>query len=107
MTKKLLLAVAITIIAGTVVWSGARPLPPPEEWQEVQLKVVKVFAARDGGAVFREYLVNWKDQEVVVRDPLVQTDYQVGDDIPVLVMKHPYPGGKPGPGLLSFVVLAH
>ena len=107
MTKKLLLTVVITIIACTVGWSGGRPLPPQEGWQQVQLKVLKVFSARDGDAVFREYLVNWKDQEVVVRDPLVKTDYQVGDNISVLVMKHKHPKGTAGPDLLSFVVTGH
>ena len=107
MTKRLFLVVAITIIVCTVGWSAARPLPPQEEgWQRVQLKVLKVFSAHDGEAVFRAYLVNWKDQEVVVKDVLVKTDYQVGDTISVLVMKHKYPKGKPGPGLLSFSVVA-
>ena len=48
--------------------------------------------------------MNWKDQEVVVRDPLVKTDYHTGDTMPVLVMKNKYPNGKTGPDLLSFVV---
>jgi len=106
MTKKLLLVIAITIIVCTVGWSGARPLPSPD-WEEAQLKVLKVFSAHDGDAVFREYLVNWKDQEVVVKDPLVKTNYNAGDTIPVLVMKLKYPNGKPGPDLLSFIVAAH
>ena len=106
MTRKLLLVVAITIIVCTVGWSGARPLPPQDHWRE-SLKVLKVFTAHDGEAVFREYLVNWKNQEVVVGDPLVQTNYQVGDTIPVLVMKHKFPQGKPGPDLLSFVAVPY
>jgi hypothetical protein len=104
MTKKLLLMVAVTIIVCTVGWSGASPLPPQDHWRE-QLKVLRVFSAHDGEAVFREYLVNWKDQEVVVRDPLIKTNYQVGDTIPVLVMKNKFPHGQPGPDLLSFVVV--
>jgi hypothetical protein len=103
MTKKLLLVVAVTFVICTVGWSGARPLTPQEGWRE-KLKVLKVFSARDGEAVFREYLVNWKDQEVVVRDPLIKTNYQVGDTITVLVIKNKYPQGQPGPDLLSFVV---
>jgi len=107
MTKKLLLVCATTIIICTVVWTRARPLPPEDGWQRVELKILKVFSARDGDAVFREYMVTWKEQEVVVRDPLVKTDYHVGDTLPVLVMKHKYPNGKPGPDLLSFVVAVH
>jgi len=106
MTKKLLLLVAITIMVCTVAWSGARRLPPPEGWRE-KLKVLKVFSARDGDAIFREYLVNWKGQEVVVRDPLIQTNYQVGDTVTVLVIRNKYPQGQPGPDLLSFVVVPH
>jgi len=106
MTKKLLLVVTITIIAGTVGWSVAVPLASPET-QRAQLQVVKVFSARDGDAVFREYLVNWKDQEVVVRDPLIQTDYHTGDTITVLVIRNKYPQGQPGPDLLSFMVVPH
>ena len=106
MTKKLLLVLAITIIAGTVCWSVAVPLASPETQRE-QLKVVKVFSVRDGDAVLREYLVNWKDQEVVVRDPLILTDYHTGDIIPVLVIRNKYPHGQPGPDLLSFLVMAH
>ena len=106
MTKKLLLVVTITIIAGTVGWGVAVPLASPET-QRAQLKVVKVFSARDGDAVFREYLVNWKDQEVVVRDPLIQTDYHTGDTITVLVIRNKYPHDQPGPDLLSFLVVPH
>jgi hypothetical protein len=103
MTKKLLQVVAITIIVCTVAWSGTGPLPLQDVHRE-NLKVLKVFSAHDGEAVFREYLVNWKDQDVVVRDPLIKTNYGVGDTITVIVMKNKYPQGQPGPDLLSFVV---
>ena len=106
MTKKLLLMVAITIIVCTVGWSATRPLPMPDHGRE-ELKVLKVFSAHDGDAVFREYLVNWKNQEVVVQDTLIQTNYQVGDTIPVLVIRNKYPQGQAGPDLLSFHVVPH
>ncbi len=67
-------------------------------------EVLKVFSAKDGDAVFRAYLVKWKGQEVIASDPLVMTDYQVGDQITVLVINLPYPKGKIGPRLLSFQV---
>jgi hypothetical protein len=106
MTKKLLLMVAITIIVCTVGWSATRPLPTPDHARE-ELKVLKVFSAHDGDAVFREYLVKWKNQEVVVQDTLIQTNYQVGDTIPVLVIRNKYPQGQAGPDLLSFHVVPH
>jgi hypothetical protein len=106
MTKKLLLMVAVTIIVCTVGWSAARPLPVPETSRE-KLQVLKVFSAHDGDAVCREYMVNWKNQDVVVKDPLILTNYQVGDTINVLVIKNKYPQGQPGPDLLTFQVLPH
>jgi hypothetical protein len=105
MTKKLLLMVSTTILVCTVGWSATRPLPVPETSRE-KLQVLKVFSPHDGDAVCREYMVKWKDQDVVVRDPLVLTNYQVGDTINVLVIKNKYPA-QPGPDLLSFQVLPH
>ena len=104
MTKKPLLVIAITIIVCNMGWSGASPLPPQDHWRE-QLKILRVFSAHDGEAVFREYLVNWKNQEVVVQDTLIQTNYQVGDTIPVLVIRNKFPHGQAGPDLLSFHVV--
>jgi hypothetical protein len=107
MTKKLLLVIAITVIVCNVGWSGANPLIPQRGWERVDLKVQKVFSAHDGEAIFRAYLVSWKDQDVVVRDDLDKTDYHVGDTISVLVMKTKYPQGKPGPDLLVFMVASY
>ncbi|HEY8186796.1 MAG TPA: hypothetical protein VIF64_12030 [Pyrinomonadaceae bacterium] len=105
MRKKALLGAAVTILLCAVGWTAARPFTQKEGWERAELRVLKVFSARDGDAVFRAYMVNWKGQEVIVRDTLVKTDYRVGDTAPVLVMKHKYPNGKVGPDLLSFVVV--
>lgn len=51
------------------------------------LPVLKVFSAKDGDHQFVAYLVKWKESEVVVSDPLAQSRYKVGDQIPVLVIK--------------------
>jgi hypothetical protein len=107
MTKKLFLVIAITIIVCTVGWSGTKPVSPQPGWEVVDLKVVKVFSARDGEAAFRAYLVNWKDQDVVVSDNLIKTDYHVGDTMPVLVIRNKFPNAKPGPDLLSFMPASH
>ena len=82
---------------------AAAPRPTPPE--RVELKVLKVFSAKDGDALFRAYVVSWKDQEVVASDSLVKTDYHVGDTITVLVMKHPYPKGQEAYGLMGFQVV--
>jgi len=107
MTKKLLFVILITVALCTISWSIARPAQSRDAWTRENLKVLKVFSARDGDAMYREYLVNYKDQEVVVQDPLLKTNYQVGDVMPVLVMKHKYPQGKQGPDLLSFLEADH
>src|SRR5436190_3862777 len=99
----LLLVVVPTAASCTIGWNMARPLPSEDGWTRVDLKVLKVFSARDGDALYREYLVNYKDQEVVVSNRLLKANYQVGDTVPVLVIKHKYPG-KEGPDLLSFEV---
>src|SRR5437870_10995530 len=78
MTKKALLVFAMTILLCAFGWSVARPPTPEEGWENAQLQVLKVFSARDGDAIFRAYMVNWKGQEVVVRDTLAKTDYHVG-----------------------------
>ena len=104
MTKTQLLLTVTTIVFCIVASGCARP--PMPEFSRVELKVIKVFSARDGDAVFHAYLVNWKDQDVVVDDGLTKTDYHVGDTIPVLVtkVKANYPGAKPGSDILAFSV---
>ena len=72
--------------------------------ERADLKIVKVLSAKDGAAVFRAYTVKWKGQDVVVQDTFVQTDYQAGDTVSVVVTKLPHPDGKLG--LLSFHMLA-
>ena len=41
--------------------------------QSFEGKIVKVFTAKDGEALFRAYVVTWKGNEVVVQDPLAAT----------------------------------
>jgi hypothetical protein len=74
--------------------------------ETAHLKVLKVYAANDGEALFRAYVVEWKGQEVIVSDNLVRTDYKVGDTIRVLVMNHPFPRGAEKYRLLSLTVAA-
>ena len=45
----------------------------------MQLEVLKVFSAKDGNAIYKSYLVKWKDQEVVVGDSLARTNYKEGE----------------------------
>ena len=105
MKKKALPGVIVTILLFAVGWTMATPFLQEGESERAELRVLKVFSARDGDAVFRAYMVSWKGQEVVVRDTLVKTDYQVGDTARVLVMKHKYPKGGVGPDLLSFAIV--
>ena len=75
---------------------------PPER---LELKVLKVYAAKDGDAIFRAYVVRWKDQEVIVSDSLAKTNYKEGDTITVLAMNHPFPQGKEPHRLLAFTAI--
>ena len=75
-------------------------IPP----QTFEAKVLKVFAAKDGEAIFRAYVVMWKDQEVIASDPLSKSDYKEGDTITVLAMNHAFPQGKEPHRLLGFTV---
>ena len=93
---------SITASAADAAQAPAGERIPP---QRLDLKVLKVFAAKDGEAIFRAYLVKWKDQEVVVSDSLAKTNYQVGDTIPVLAMNHPFPQGREQHRLLAFTVV--
>jgi hypothetical protein len=52
-----------------------------------EAKVLKVYSIKDGDYKFVAYVVNWKDSEVVVSDPLAHSDYKVGDTIKFLAQK--------------------
>ena len=53
----------------------------------VQSPVLKIYTAMDGKHRFVAYLVKWKGAEVIVSDPLAQSNYQVGDTISFLAQK--------------------
>ena len=76
-------------------------IPP----QRFEAKVLKVFAAKDGAAIFRAYVVKWKDQEVIASDSLAKSNYKEGDTISVLAMNHPFPKGQEPHRLLAFTVV--
>jgi len=110
MKKSLFLLAAAVALALVGVFQATRPVDATpssaEEWhQRFDLKVLKVFSVQDGDAVFRAYAVDWKGQEVIASDTLVMTDYKVGDTVSVLAMKHDFPNGQAGPGLLHFEVV--
>jgi len=86
--------------------SSSPPASSPGSHETFTSEVLKVFSATDSNAVFRAYLVKWKGQEVVASDPLVTTEYRVGDTATVLAMNLPFPNGKPGPALLAFQITA-
>ncbi len=103
---RLVAAFALTCAVLLSVPAAVSPAPAPRGSHErVDLKVLKVFSAKDGEAIFRAYVVEWKDQEVVVSDGLAKSNSQVGDTISVLVMKNPFPQGKEPYNLLHFTIL--
>lgn len=74
-------------------------------YETLQSKVLKVFAAEDNGARFRAYLVKWKGQEVVVSDPLSASDYKEGDEITFMDQRVTLPSGAKSIKILQFMVL--
>ncbi|MES2696307.1 MAG: hypothetical protein V4773_22740 [Verrucomicrobiota bacterium] len=77
------------------------PTIPP---QVFDLPVKRVIAVQEDGCLHRSYTVMWKGQEAFARDVLVQTTYNVGDIIPVLVMHLAHPDPLVAEGTLSMNV---
>lgn len=95
----------MTAIVCASGWTAPNSPMPNADSERARLPILKVFSAKDGEALYRSYLVKWKDQEAVVTDTMAKTTFKAGDTATVLVMKHKYPGGKPGPDLLSFALM--
>src|SRR4051812_34871791 len=107
-TATLVLAcLSLTSFGADKTVESTAPGATSEKGSHVQFttQVLKVFSAKDGDGVFRAYLVQWKGQEVIAGDPLLNSNYQVGDSIAVLAMNIPLPHGKPEHRLLQFHVL--
>lgn len=94
---------AVTLFAAEK--QAAAPPASPGTHETFKAEVLKVFSATDSNAVFRAYLVKWKGQEVIVSDPLVSSDYRVGDTVSVLAMNQPFPNDQAKPRLLHFQIM--
>jgi len=57
------------------------------DFENVQAKVVKVFAAEDNGARFRAYQVKWKTFDVVASDTLGDSVTQEGESLTFLASR--------------------
>ena len=97
-------ALAVTLFAAEKQ-AAAPPASTSATHETFKAEVLKVFSATDGKAVFRAYLVKWKDQEVIASDPLVSSDNRVGDTVSVLAMNQPFPKDQAKPRLLAFQIL--
>ena len=83
-------AAALTCAVGLAfsVPSLAAPRSSADQWHEqAELRITKIYSAKDGAATFNGYVVIWKGQEVVVNDSMAKWDFRVGDTIPVLVFR--------------------
>jgi hypothetical protein len=84
----------------------ATPSPAPEpSGGYAEIKVLKVYSAQDENYVFRAYVVEWKGQEVIVRDTLARTNHNVGDMITATAHFHPNPDPSGPSGLMSFEIV--
>ena len=107
-TRPFILASLLLVGCWSHPLSAAESTPPAGERiapERLELTVIKVYAASDGEARFRAYVVKWKDQEVIVSDSLARTNYKEGDIISVLAMNHPVPRGQESHRLLAFTVV--
>ena len=95
------LGATLTLAADSASATVGERIPP----ERLEVKVLKVFSAKDGDAIFRAYLVKWKDQEVVASDSLAKSNYKEGDTITVLAMNLPFPQGQEPHRLLAFTVV--
>jgi hypothetical protein len=80
--------------------TNAVPLGAKGNYETVQAKVVKVFAAEDNGAKFRAYQVKWKGFDVVIPSRSAGTDKKEGDLLTFKVRRTD--PGKGRPLFLSF-----
>jgi hypothetical protein len=88
-----------------VAYGQPRPTANGGATERVELKVLKVYGADEGGYRSRQYVVEWNGQEVLAEDPLVRTNAHTDDTITVLVMHSPFPNGRESYGLLHFAVV--
>jgi hypothetical protein len=73
--------------APTQVSTNEPPAKAKGDFERVQAKVIKVFAAEDNGAKFRAYQVKWKGFDVVISDTLGDTDTQEGESLTFLASR--------------------
>lgn len=102
------------ILFGNMVGLGvpgvsAQTLRPPtgieSTFDMVEAPVLKVYSAEEGGHRFVAYLVNWKDFEVIVSDPLAHSHFREGDTIRFMAQKVRAPGSPKEVSTLSFTLV--
>jgi len=104
------LALLLLVLSLPLTGAGdPSPTPPDVEpskgWREpIETKVAQVFTARDGDAIFRAYVVDYKGQRVIASDVLATSNYKIGDTIRVFVTSRPPRQGKEPYGMLAFQV---
>lgn len=71
----------------------------------IRMPVLKVYSAKEtNNAAFRCYAVKWKGQEVIVSDIMADSDYKVGDIIPVMAINMSTTGKTTHARILTFQV---
>jgi hypothetical protein len=72
--------------------TSAPPTGVKSRSEEVQGKVLRVFAVDESGYRYRAYMVKWKDYDVVVHDYAATSDYKEGQTIRFAVVHIDIPG---------------
>jgi hypothetical protein len=91
--------------SATATNTPTMPVGVKGSYETVEARVLKVFAAEDNGAKFRAYLVNWKDFDIVVSDPLSGTDKKEGESITFMANRSELPRGEKKIAVLNFMIM--
>ena len=77
--------VAVVLVSMTGIGAPPQPTNLPEgtqsSFETEEATVLKVYSAEKEGHRFVAYVVKWHGSEVIVSDPLAQSEHEVGDTI--------------------------
>lgn len=110
--RKYMVPMLPLILAGSMAWLWARTVtaqaPQPADVQSTfdlaEAPILKVYAVEDGGHRFVAYLVQWKNSEVIVSDPLARSHFREGDTIRFIAQKVSLPGSSVKASILCFIL---
>lgn len=101
-----LLLTACPVIEASAQSSSAIP-DVQSDYETLQAPVIKVYSVKQGDFKFTAYVVNWKDAEVIVSDPLAGSDFKAGDTIQFMAQRVHLKKSGVDVSSLNFTLLNH